>query len=83
MIVICRPGYNLQEACYCGHWHEHALSYQFLQFPNGLHLTFGPFNGFEHDSTCVKLIELESKLCEKFSGKISLYVHQFDFILAS
>ena len=40
-----RPGHNLQESCYCGHRHEHALSYQFLQLPNGLHLTFGPFNG--------------------------------------
>jgi len=63
---FCRPGHNLQEACYCGHWHEHALSYQFLQLPNGLHLTFGPFNGFEHDSTSVKLIDLEDKLCDKF-----------------
>lgn len=43
--IVCRPGHNLQEACYCGHWHEHAMSYQFLQLPNGLHLSFGPFNG--------------------------------------
>ena len=83
------PGHNFQEACYCGHWHEHAMSYQFLQLPNGLHLTFGPFNGniifalmnlkllleisgFEHDSTCVKLIDLEERLCEKFNGNYSV-----------
>jgi len=68
-----RPGHNMQEACYCGHWHEHALSYQFLQLPNGLHLTFGPFNGYEHDSTSIKLIDLESKLCEKFNADGSDY----------
>jgi len=69
-----RPGHGLQEACYCGHWHEHCLGYQFLQLPNGHNLCFGPFNGFEHDSTSIKMIQLEDELCEKLRGDGTEYV---------
>ena len=31
----------------------------------GINLVFGPFDAFEHDSTCVKIIRLEEKLADK------------------
>ena len=34
-------------------------------YVSGVSLAFGPFNGFDHDSTCVKLIRLEEKLTDK------------------
>ena len=60
-----RPGHGLQQAAYCGHHHQHCLSYQFIEMPTGISIVFGPFNGFEHDSTCVKMIELEDKIADK------------------
>jgi len=73
-----RPGHGFQAACYCGHWHEHCLGYQFIQLPNGHNLVFGPFNGFEHDSTSVKMIHLEEKLCDKLRVDGKEYVAYLD-----
>jgi len=63
---ISRPGHGLQVAAYCGHHHSHCLGYQFVELPVGVNIVFGPFNGFEHDSSSVKMIQLEELLTEKF-----------------
>jgi hypothetical protein len=51
-----RPGHGLQNAAYCGHHHSHCLGYQFVELPTGVNLVFGPFNGFEHDSSRLFLL---------------------------
>ena len=41
-----------------------ALQFWLIDFKN----VWGIFVGFEHDSTSVKMIELEEKLCDKLRG---------------
>jgi len=62
--IICRPGHGLQNSAYCGHHHQHCLGYQFIELPTGINIVFGPYNGYEHDSTSVKMIRLEEKLTD-------------------
>jgi len=62
--IFCRPGHGLQNAAYCGHHHQHCLGYQFIELPTGINIVMGPYNGFEHDSTSVKMIRLEEKLTD-------------------
>ena len=41
----------------------------------GISLAFGPFNAYNHDSTCVKLIRLENKLADLFDCRRGFYCY--------
>jgi len=60
-IEVCRPVRD-QRSWYCGHHHTHCFKCLVIQLANGMLLSFGPFNGSQHDSSQAEAIQIGSLL---------------------
>jgi len=56
-IPVCRPVRD-QRSWYCGHHHTHCFKCLVIQLPNGMLLSFGPFNGSQHDSSQAEVVQI-------------------------
>ena len=60
-IEVCRPVRD-QRSFYCGHHRCHCFKCLVIQLPNGILLSFGPFNGSQHDSSQAEVTAIGSLL---------------------
>jgi len=60
-IEVCRPVRD-QRSFYCGHHRCHCFKCLVAQLPNGILLSFGPFNGSQHDSSQAEVVAIGSLL---------------------